>query len=142
MARLSATIASDHALPTGEIASYRGRRDPVWDAGLFLVAAAAFAAGVHRLVGRIRGTFDSTPTVAAVIVVAAIPVALLGVAAGEFLSLIAEGLRVSNMSHLSGFRGERIPWRHHRIELLCTGIVLFWLVAVATRSRAQTRTQS
>lgn len=143
LAQLTATIARDHALTAAEVEAYRGRRDGWWDAALFVVLGLAFSVMVRTLVGVIRERFDSPHASAVVLVCAALPVALVGVAAGEWISLVAEGVRVSNLSHLSGFRGERIPWRHHRLEIAAASVALFTVVAVAsvwwTRPRARVR---
>jgi hypothetical protein len=57
---------------------------------------------------------------------ASIIVSALAVLIGEFWTGALETIRIGN-GHIS-YRIERIPWQHHRLEIVILGMVLFWMV--------------
>ncbi len=135
LAQLFPEISRAHGIPLAEVEAARGRREGMWDTGVLGLFAAAYAWLSLVAINRIRRSFSGSrrATVTALVVVA-MPLAATGTFTGELWALLAEGMRVSNLGHLSGFRGNRIPWRHNRAEIFAGAIALFWLIAIV-RSR-------
>jgi hypothetical protein len=142
LARLFPEIGRAHRVTIEQVVAERGRREGLWDILVFAIFAAAYAAASLRITDRVRQPFRDSPRAAwLALFVAAVPVAVVGMASGEIWVLLAEGVRVSNLSHLSGFRGNRVPWRHHRAEIFAVCLALFWMVALARTALLARRQQ-
>lgn len=137
IARLADDIGARHAVSHDVVVAQRGWRDWRIDSAFLLIAALAYGWVAYQVVGWVRRRFTASRSARLVVVAgAALAIALLAVGVGEFASMIAEGARVANLGHMSGFRGARIPWKHHRGELAVGAMCLFWLVAfVHARTR-------
>jgi len=131
LARLFPEISRAHGVSIPEIEAARGRREGMWDVGVLALFALAYGALALRAIDRIRRSFSgSLWATAAALAVAALPIAIVATVAGEMWALMAEGVRVSNLGHLSGFRGNRVPWRHHRAEIFAGAVALYSVVAI------------
>lgn len=138
IARLAVEIGQSHELSPSVVLAQRGRRNWRADAAFLLACALVYGVAAIRLRDWIWERFNASRLSRLLALIgAAVPIAVLAVGVGEVVSMVAEGARVANLGHMSGFRGARIPWKHHRAGLMAGAVVLFWVVALmrVTRSR-------
>jgi hypothetical protein len=131
MATLFHSVAQEHGVTEPQVHVALSYRRPEFDAAVIVSFAIQYAALSYFIAGEIRKR-TVNPAILTVYVSGICAVA--GVMAFDVWCGAMEDLRVGN-GHLS-YRGERIPWMHHRPSLWAAGVLLFWAMALWRRRSA------
>jgi len=130
MTTLFAQVGRVHTVAPDVVREYSRRRNPWFDAMVFLALGTMYVMAAYTMAGRIARRFPVDEWVAGTFATLALSLAaaFVAVSIGHMLSIGAEILRVGN-GHLS-YRADRLPWRQHRLFLFAAGVGLFWLLAL------------
>jgi len=127
MASLFQKVAREHGVTVDRVRQSLQERPKLFDLSVLFSFAGLLAAAAY-LIRRwaVRWDWPAVMTVYVSAVLAAAGVLLLDVWSGTM-----EDLRIGN-GHLS-YRGERIPWLHHRLLLFAGFALLSWAVTMLGR---------
>jgi hypothetical protein len=136
-AALFAEIARLHGISPASITQQRGHRNLAYDLTIVIVPMALLGAALTDfVVRRIHRRFpeDDEDVPRLVATVAALVVVTLGwYQIGSMWSFVAESYRLRD-GHVS-YRASYVPWTHHVIIVLTSGVALFAVVARARYRR-------
>jgi len=131
MASLFQTIGDSHDVTEEQVRRSLGQRRKDLDVVVIVSFIGFYAWASDLIVRRVCRRYSDrreTSVWVAMIIYASVIASAVGVILGEQWSGLLENFRIGN-GHLS-YRGERIPWSHHRFELFVGGLILFWFLAV------------
>jgi hypothetical protein len=136
LASLFSAVARNHAVDVAIVREYATGRSRGFDAAVLIAFGVGYGLAVYTLSGVIIRRF--APDGGRATMVAAIPLSIGVAVAGLMLfgmwAGTAESLRLGSW-HLS-YRGERLPWRQHRVWLFMGAVGLFWLASLLRYRRA------
>jgi hypothetical protein len=137
MGKLFEEIAKEHGAPAEQVSSSLGRNRAYLDLAEILPFVLLYGLGavtVARMNWR-RYSPDEhgwTPGITMALLLSLV-FAAGSTMLGEVWIWFAEGYRVGN-SHMS-YRGNRLFWARHRIELFVAALMIFWLAAADAARR-------
>jgi hypothetical protein len=129
MAILFAAAARTHNVDPEQVRDLLRRRPLLVDVSVVLSFAFFYVLMSNAVAGGIVQQFpvgERTPTIVASLLVAPVLSACAGLTFGIWASAI-EMIRFGNM-HIS-YRVDRLPWSHHKMELVAVGVLIFLATA-------------
>ena len=126
MTSLFAAAADAHNVEARQVRDLLARRPLAVDVPVILAFGALFIAISNAIAGGLLRRFSMEPPTPVIIASLMIAPALSAsglLALGIWAGLI-EMIRLGNM-HIS-YRGERVPWGHHSLELFAVGVLVFF----------------
>lgn len=138
MQSLFGAIARNHALDIEVVRAYTTVRNRRFDALVLISFAVVYALAAYALAGLIARRFgaDDWRLAAVAVIALSFGATIAAMMVFDIWAGTAESLRLGSW-HLS-YRGDRLPWHHHRVLFFTSSIGLFWLVSLL-RYRRQRR---
>jgi hypothetical protein len=126
-----AAAAKTHAIAPAQLSRYLGSNRTLTDVLLNLPFVLLYALTSAVMAKHIWKRYDGWLAGAALVLICALPVGVIGGLVGEQWSIIAESVRIG-AGHL-GIRASRLPWVRHRVALSACLAALFCVVAALVR---------